>query len=107
MYSWQTILALRILGELRSRFFVEVGSWRKAMIACQDILRRKPFPALQGGIMHFKTNSEASLFAAGQISPETQGILVPLSPHLQAISTGFEKPDLAQLPLLTSLKLRA
>src|SRR3954465_7229555 len=48
LYSWQTIISLRLLKSLQENFGVEVGVWKPAISQCQILLQKKSFPTLWG-----------------------------------------------------------
>src|ERR1035438_2807585 len=61
LFSWQTVLSLRVLNELHNRFGVEVAAWRLAIAACQELLRTRSFPSLWGALIMFPSRHEAVL----------------------------------------------
>src|ERR1700723_3289720 len=61
LFSWQTIIALRILNELHGRFGVEVSAWRQAIARCQELLRGRAFPSLWGASIVFPSATNAVL----------------------------------------------
>src|SRR5436853_1913347 len=65
LYSWQTILSLRILKELHDQFCVEVSAWSKAIAECSRLLQRRPFPTLWGAVVLFTGMDHAELVMQG------------------------------------------
>lgn len=106
LFSWQTILSLRILKELHSRFGVKVVAWRQAMAACQQLLQGRPFPSLWDASMAFPSTSEATLTLNWEGLGETACIVVPLHPHLCALASHESAPPELQLPLFAALPVR-
>lgn len=105
LYSWQTVLAVRLLHELHQRFGVEVGAWRGAVREFRAIVDRRPFPALWRAFAQFPDHEHALLTSSPSV--ESDAVLtVPLAPHLQAIATDFALPPEPQLSLFHAIGLR-
>ena len=105
LYSWQTVLAVRLLHELHQRFGVEVGAWRGAIREFRAIIDGRPFPLLWRAFAQFSDHNHALLTA----SPSADGdavLTVPLAPHLQAIAQDFALPPEPQLSLFPAVGLR-
>jgi hypothetical protein len=106
LYSWQTIMALRLLKELHGRFRVEVGSWAGAIGQCRDLLRGRSFPSLWGTSAAFLSTGQAVLIAGASDVGDGPRLLVPLDPHLEVLASGLDLPGPAsQLPLFTALRV--
>ena len=106
LFSWQTILSLRVLNELRSRYGVEVVSWRQAISLCQEIFRSTSFPALWGGAIIFPSMSEAILGGIEDSAERGAHICVLLDPHLRALALDNAAPPELQLPLFAAVEVR-
>jgi hypothetical protein len=105
LFSWQTVLAVRILHELNRRFGIEVGAWRGAIREFRVIVDGRPFPVLQRAFVQFPDSDHALLTA----SPSTDGdtmLTVPLAPHLQAIAQDFALPPEPQMSLFPAIGLK-
>jgi hypothetical protein len=106
LYSWQTILALRILKDIHDRFGVEVGGWADAIGTCQDLLKERCFPSLWGAALAFIDTKEAILLTK---SSELNGrvfLFVPLDPHLEVLASGLALPGPpSQLPLFPVMRV--
>ena len=63
MYSWQTVLAVRLLHELHQRFGVEVGAWRGAIREFRESIDGRPFPGLWRAFAQFSDHNHALLTA--------------------------------------------
>jgi len=103
LFSWQTILALRILNEVHSRFFVEVSAWTGAIGQCQKLLRGKSFPTLWGVSVVFPNTTEASLTQDRGTSSRNAWLVVHLDPHLSVLATADVLPPEQQLPLFAAV----
>ncbi len=108
-YSWQTVLALRLAGILRDQFKVELQGQRELLGKMQSELAGKSFPALRGCALALYGNAEVELRGPGErsIDPEAPVLLIPLEPHLEALSFGFGVADaMQQRPLFSALGVR-
>ena len=105
LFSWQTVLALRLLRELHVRFGAEIGAWKEALEECRKLLNGRSFPALWTISVVFTDRRHAHL-TDGRNIPEGALLLLPLEPHLQAIADGFALPSQAQFPLFRAMELR-
>lgn len=108
-YSWQTVLALRVAGLLKDQFKVELQGQRELLGNMQSELAGKSFPALRGCVLALYGNAEVALRGPGErsIDSETPVLLIPLEPHLEALSNGFGVADaMQQRPLFPALGVR-
>jgi hypothetical protein len=106
LFSWQTILSLRVLNELHDRFGVEVIAWRQAISRCQDLFRECSFPALWGTSISFPNTNEATLVREVEKSGMNALVLIPLDPHLRALALDDAAPKELQLPLFAAIEVR-
>jgi hypothetical protein len=104
LFSWQTVLALRLLRELHERFGAEVGAWGEAWENCRNLLKGRSFPALWRTIVVFTDRHHAYLSDERDF-PEGALLVLPLEPHLQAIAEDFSFPPQAQFPLFRAMEL--
>lgn len=108
-YSWQTVLALRLAGLLKDQFKIELQAHRELLGKVQVELAGKSFPALRGCVMALYGNAEVELRAPGERSQtsDVAVLLLPLEPHLEALSSGFGVPDaMEQRSLFAALSVR-
>ena len=108
-YSWQTVLALRLASVLKDQFKVELQAHRELLGKVQAELAGKSFPALRGCVMALYGNSHVELRAPGKRANDAEMpvLLLPLEPHLEALSNGFGLPDtMEQRPLFPALGVR-
>jgi len=105
LFSWQTVLAVRLLHELSQRFGVEVGAWRGAIRAFRTSVDGRSFPILWSAYAQFSDRDHAILTTSPSID-EGSLLILPLAPHLQAIAQDFALPPESQLPLFPAVGLR-
>lgn len=105
LFSWQTVLALRLLRELHERFGAEVGAWKAALEECRQLLNGRSFPGLWTTTVVFTDRHHASLSEDRDFADEAL-LVLPLEPHLQAIADDFAFPPQAQFPLFRAVELR-
>lgn len=107
LYSWQSLLTLRLLKELHDRFAAEVGPWKIGMGKCQTILRGRAFPSLWGLYARFSSLQELDLVAPGVEMLDGTSIWLALDPHLEVLAAGLALPGPpSQLPLFPAVMVR-
>jgi hypothetical protein len=106
LFSWQTILALRVLNEVHQRYGVEVSGWRSAIAQLQALLKGRSFPSLWGAFAVFPSALEAVLKLEGESFAKDSCLTVGLNRHLEALATPSELLVEAQLPLFPALAVR-
>lgn len=102
LFSWQTILALRVLNEVHQRYGVEVSGWRLAIAQLQALLKGRSFPSLWGAVAVFP-NAQEALLELDIIHATDTCLTVSLSRHLEALATPSQLPVEAQLPLFPAV----
>jgi hypothetical protein len=105
LFSWQTVLAIRLLRELHERFGAEVGAWKGALGEFRELLNGRSFPGLWSALVAFPDRDHARLLDDRWVQAEAM-LILPLTPHLQAIAQGFPLPPEPQLPLFPAVGLR-
>ncbi|QPF91839.1 MerR family transcriptional regulator [Bradyrhizobium commune] len=106
LFSWQTILSLRVLNELHDRFGIEIIVWRPAIGHCQKIFRQSSFPALWGTSIVFPSTNDAVLVRASEKLELGAHVALPLDPHLRALALDKAAPPELQLPLFAAIEVR-
>ena len=106
LFSWQTILALRVLNEIHRQYAVEVGGWRSAISQLQALLRKRSFPSLSSHLAIFPNAQEAALGLVGDPSPLRSCITVGLDSHLQILASPGELRVEAQFTLFPAVAVR-
>jgi hypothetical protein len=98
LFSWQTLLVLRVLLVLHRDFAAEVGAWAPAARQLRAQLERVSFPSLWRMSVFFP-NRATVLLAEHVLDGEGGGFLVPLEPHLSVLATKLSIPRPDQLSL--------
>ena len=99
LYSWQSVLVLRLLRELRDDFAVEIGGWAPRMVELRQELKGVSFPSLWGRFLTFRSKNPPLLLSA-QAREIPIGLVIALDPHLLPIATKLSLPPPDQLFLL-------
>ncbi len=102
LYSWQTILVLRLLHVLHRDFAAEVGAWAPALQTLRAKLDRVSFPALWDLGVFFPNREEAELTSL-PMQPGASGIFISLEPHLSSLSIQLASPRPRQLSLFPAV----
>ena len=85
LFSWQTVLTLRLLRELHERFGAEVGAWKGALGEFRALVGGRSFPGLWSAVVAFPNCDHARLIEGRPVPTEAQ-LLLPLAPHLHVIA---------------------
>lgn len=105
LFSWQTVLTLRLLRELNERFGAEVGAWKGAVGEFRKLVNGRFFPGLWNTVVVFPDRDHARLLDDLSVSAEAL-LILPLAPHLEVIAQDFGLPHELQLPLFSAVGLR-
>lgn len=90
LYSWRTVLALRVLNELHVCFGAEVGGWAPAIRSLRVILEPRSFHSLWSASALFRgREDEASILDAEHVGTDRGSVVVPLNPHLEILAHGL------------------
>lgn len=108
MYSWQTILALRLAVVLKSVFHVELESQRTSLAKLSQLLRRSSFLSLRGKIVFLRSDGRLQIGGISSIGPaRCDGIVLLLDPHLEQLALLLAGSELVrQLPLFPALAVK-
>lgn len=110
LYSWQTVLLLRIAVVLRQRFKIELQAHKGLLHALHELLAGVPFPALRGGVLALRAMEYGELLPEGmaRISlGDTDTLFLHLDPHLDLLEEEFAPEDQSgQLPLFRAVRIR-
>lgn len=98
LFSWQSILVLRVLLALHSDFAAELGAWAPAAKHLREQLGHAPFPSLWRVSAVFP-NRETALLLETTSNVKNNVVIIPLEPHLTVIATKLSLPRPDQLPL--------
>jgi hypothetical protein len=110
LYSWQTVLLLRIAVVLRERFKIELQAHKDLLHALQDLLAGVPFPALRGCVLALRAMEHGEILSEGQVrvgTNEPDTLFLHLDPHLDLLEVDFSPQDQSgQLPLFRAVRIR-
>ena len=84
-YSWQTVLVLMVLKELRDRYSVTLSKWGKPMRELRSELESVPFHSLYGKVVHFESTQGRPTLVAPEGRWESSCLAVAVDSHLNAI----------------------
>ncbi|WP_135817819.1 MerR family transcriptional regulator [Paracoccus liaowanqingii] len=110
LYSWQTVLLLRIAVVLRQRFRIELQAHKKLLHALHDLFSGVSFPALRGCVLALRAMEHGELLSEGTIrvgvnDPDT--LFLHLDSHLDVLEAEFAPQDQSgQLPLFRAVQIR-
>lgn len=106
LYSWQTVLVLRVLNEMRREYAVEVGAWAPAMKELRRRLERVSFPSLWTLSAHFQSRESATLVSCKPDPRVREGVFIPLRPHMLPLASRLSIAPPDQLPLFPARAVR-
>lgn len=111
LYSWQTVLLLRLAVVLQERFRVELKPHHELFSALKDLLQGTSFLALRGSSLALYDMRRCELLAPREtLQPQAAdaGVLIlRLDPHLDILTTHFDPQEPSpQLPLFRAVQLR-
>ena len=106
LFKWQTVLALRLLKEMQTRFAVEVAAWAPAINSLRQVLDGQPFQSLWRSSVCFPSCGQVELIELNSAREFISGIVLPLDPHLLVIATKLCIPPPDQLPLFPAVAVR-
>lgn len=90
LYSWQTVLLLRLAVELKDAFHVELHSQKALFAGLAKGLTKTSFPSLRGSAVVIGSAGTFSILAADKIRIGNGDLLIlRLDPHLDVLSIGF------------------
>lgn len=110
LYSWQTVLLLRIAVVLRERFRIELQVHKTLLHALRDLFSGTPFPTLRGCVLALRAMEHGEILSEGMIrvgedDPDT--LFLHLDPHLAVLEVEFAPQDHSrQLPLFRAVRIR-
>lgn len=100
LYSWQTLLVLRLLRVLHEDFAAEVGAWVPAAHDLRDKLDHVSFPTLWRSSVVFESRLTARIVEdVAEAQAQMKGVILPFEPHLTVLSTKVALPRPDQLSL--------
>jgi hypothetical protein len=105
LYSWQTVLLLRLAMQLRETFKMELQGRRRFFSELSERLVGTSFPALWGCRLVLYDDGSCDILSARQIPTFSRdALIIRLDPHLQVLSAAFDPQEpIQQLPLFAAL----
>ena len=105
LYSWSTILVLRIMADLHARFHIEVGYWAALAPRLRAEMSERSFVSLYGQVLTIVGFDAYQLLPWRTALLEKAVIWVPLDEHLAALAgdLGLAR-ELTQLPLFPVMR---
>lgn len=109
LYSWQTVLLLRVAVVLRTRFRIELQGHKALLLALRDLLAGVSFPALRGCVLALRSMDHGELLSdtSALVSlGEHDTLIIRLDPHLDILQREFAPQDPSgQLPLFRAVRV--
>lgn len=99
LFSWRTIMALRVLRTLQTDYGVEIKTWAAAAGTLRARLDRTPYPSLWGRLVWFESPRTAELIGGMHEITREQGLVLPLDPHLAVLASSLSEQPPHQLTL--------
>lgn len=108
LYSWQTVLLLRLAVVLKKAFHVELHSQRSLFLALSQRLQKTSFPALCGAAIAIDADGSFDIVDPRRLEVSSNDLLVlQLDPHLEILSREFGLVEpIRQLPLFPARAVR-
>ena len=105
LYSWQDIIALRILLEIFTEFGGRASDWASGINTLQRELDGKFFPSLWGKAAIFTNCKSATIAPVVTNGPHlATALIVPLDSHLKVLMGPTAPKEIqSQLPLFSSI----
>lgn len=108
LFSWKSLLVLRLASVLRVRFHVELEAHRHLLLDLRRSLEALSFHALWGGSVNVYGDGTAELVTPRvEATKEKDTIVLWLDPHLTVLSQGLDQLEpVAQQTLFPVLGLK-
>lgn len=93
LFSWQTILVLRMAVVLKDKFRLELQAHRHLFTGLRGALKSRSFLALWGQALILRGPNDWSFSDLNDTDPlRDDAIIVHLDPHLEALAAGLTLP---------------
>jgi hypothetical protein len=108
MYSWQTVLVLRLAVILKEVLHVDLQAHRTTLSNLSLRLKRSSFPSLRGKALALNSDGSVEFLSYVKVTGyKKDRIVLQLDPHLDIIATSFGDAELThQLPLFPAVSVR-
>lgn len=108
LYSWQTVLLLRLAVVLREKFHVELTSHKSLFLGLAKMLKNYSFPALYDSILVIMPGGEFRLYQCREYSGVScDALVINMNPHLEILSSEFQPAnELHQFHLFPAIAVK-
>jgi DNA-binding transcriptional MerR regulator len=108
LYSWQTVLLLRLAIVFKDTFHIELQAQRDLFAALAQRFAKRPIHALRGSALILQAEAHYDIVPLSDLrTVEADSLVIRLDPHLDALSTDFGMMEpTAQLPLFAAVAVR-
>ena len=108
LYSWQTVLVLRLAIEMRDAFRMELQTHRNLLDGLARRLAGTSFPSLLGCRLACYAGGDWALLRPGEKPDADRSVvLLRLDPHLEVLGAEFDAQEpLRQLPLFPVAQIK-
>lgn len=94
LYSWQTILVLRLALTLKEKFGLELKAHRDVFSSLRRNLEGRSFIVLWDHVLTLQGPRDWTLLNEGGKDPlQADAIILRLNPHLEVLAAGFSLPN--------------
>jgi DNA-binding transcriptional MerR regulator len=108
MYSWQTVLVLRLAVVLKEILHVELQAHRATLSNLTLRLKKSSFPSLRGKALALNSDGSVDFLSNFEVPTHKKDrIILQLDSHLDIIATSFDSGQrIHQLPLFPAVSVR-
>jgi len=108
LYSWQTVLTLRLAVAMRKTFNMELAANRALLEGLRDRLAATSFPSLIGCTAACFPDGECTILRPGEHpAADRDALMLRLDPHLEVLAAAFAPhEEMRQLPLFAAMKIK-
>lgn len=108
LYSWQTVLILRLAVEMRDSFRMELHAHRKLLDGLASRLAGASFPSLLGCSVACYAGDDWEILRSGERpSQDRSVVLLRLDSHLDVLAAEFgSQESLRQFPLFPAVQIK-
>ncbi len=105
LYSWKTILIVRVIGELRARYRIKLSDWAKTAQTIRDRVEERSYLQLRGHYLEISGLEDVEIKSAAVLDARGGKLLVDLDPHLEALAVPLRIEESEyQLPLFPAMR---
>lgn len=110
LYSWQTVLLLRVAVVLRQRFRIELEAHRPLLHALRGLFAGTSFPTLRGHVLSLRAMQTGELLLRKDVrlvAGDLDVLFIDLDPHLDVLEAQFSpQGQSGQFPLFRAVSVR-